>query len=180
MLDEPGGATIALTLLRCVGWLSRSDISSRRGGAGPQIRTPGAQLHGRNVVEYSIIPHAGDWSDANAHVLAVQALRPMRARHNRHGLGHISDQDQLLSVDSSSFAVSAIKRSEDGDAVAVRVYNIRDDEAETGVDLKPVRGDVSMTNLNEEHIADIPRLRSGVAITARSNEIITLRFERDD
>ena len=180
VLDESGGATIALTLLRCVGWLSRSDISSRRGGAGPQIRTPGAQLSGRNVVEYSIIPHAGSWSDANAHVLAVQALRPMRARHSRHGLGHISAEDQLLSVESSSFAVSAIKRSEDGEAVAVRLYNIRNDEAETGVDLKPVRGDVSMTNLNEEHIADIPRIGGGVAIAARPNEIITLRFERED
>jgi mannosylglycerate hydrolase len=180
VLDTPGGATIALTLLRCVGWLSRSDIATRRGGAGPQLRTPGAQLHGRNVVEYSIIPHAGDWNAAGAHLLAVQHLRPMRARWNRHGIGHILPKGQLLSVDSPAFAVSAIKRAEDGDGVIVRVYNITDGEASAIVDLKPVLGEVTLTNLNEDAIAEVPRVRGGAPITARPNEIVTLRFERDD
>ena len=180
LLDDPAGATIAVTLLRCVGWLSRDDISSRRGGAGPQLRTPGAQLHGRNVLDYSIIPHAGDWSASGAHVLAVQFVRAMRARWNRHGLGHIESRGQLLNVESSAFPVSAIKRAEDGDGVIVRVYNILDTEAGTEVDLRPVTGPVMMTNLNEEPLADVPRLRGGVAVHGRPNEIITLRFRRED
>ncbi|MCK9518082.1 MAG: hypothetical protein M0R74_03480, partial [Dehalococcoidia bacterium] len=41
----PGGRqAYALTLLRCVGWLSRDDLRSRRGGAGPMIATPDAQM----------------------------------------------------------------------------------------------------------------------------------------
>jgi len=179
VLDTPAGATIALTLIRCVGWLSRSDLSSRRGGAGPQLRTPGAQLHGRNVVEYSIIPHEGDWRAAAAHVQSVQHLRPMRARWNRHGIGDIPAAGQLLSVDSPDFAVSAIKRAENGDGVVVRVYNITNDEASATIDLKPVRGDVTLTNLNEEEIAEVPRVRATVPVTARPNEIITLRFRRE-
>ena len=180
VLDTPTGATIALTLLRCVGWLSRGDLSTRRGGAGPQIRTPGAQLLGRNVVEYSIIPHDGDWETARAHVLAVQHLRPMRARWNRHGIGHIPASGRLLSVDSPAFAVSAIKRAEDGDGVIVRLYNISDGEAEATVDVTPLDGDVLLTNLNEETIAEVPRVRGGIAIGGRPNEIVTLRFARDD
>ncbi len=179
VLDTPGGVTVALTLLRCVGWLSRSDISSRKGGAGPQLRTPGAQLRGRHVLEYSIIPHAGDWAPANVHVLAAQFLRPMRARWNRHGLGRLPSEASLLSVDSPAFAVSAIKRAEDGDGVIVRVYNIIDGPAEGNIDLVPVRGDVSMVNLNEEHIADVPRVAGVVPVVARTNEIVTLRFRRD-
>ena len=31
---DGSGSTILLTLLRCVGWLSRSDLASRRGGGG--------------------------------------------------------------------------------------------------------------------------------------------------
>ena len=178
VLDEPGGATIALTLLRCVGWLSRADIATRRGGAGPQLRTPGAQLHGRNALDYSIIPHAGSWADARAHVQAVQFLRPMRARYNRHGLGHLPAEDQLLLVDSPAFPVSAIKRAEDGDGVIVRVYNITDGEAEAHVRLKPLDGPPSRVNLNEELIADVPLVHGGVPISARPNEIITIRFRR--
>ncbi len=178
VLDETGGATIALTLLRCVGWLSRSDISTRRGGAGPELRTPGAQLHGRNVLDYSIIPHAGSWADANAHVQAVQFLRPMRARYNRHGLGRFPAQSQLLQVDSPAFAVSAIKRAEDGDGVVVRVYNITAGEASAHVALTPLTGGATIVNLNEEPEAEVPIVRGGVPVHARPNEIISIRFRR--
>jgi alpha-mannosidase len=72
--------------------------------------------------------------------------------------------------------VSAIKRAEDADGVIVRLYNTLDLPAETAVDLTPVHGDVSMVNLDEEHIADIPRVAGDVPIAARTNEIVTLRF----
>jgi alpha-mannosidase len=179
VLDTPGGAEIAVTLLRCVGWLSRADISTRRGGAGPQLRTPGAQMLGRQEFHYSIIPHEGDWAAASAHVLAVQHLRAMRARWNRHGLGHLDHTGSLLSVDSPAFPVSAIKRAEDGDGIIVRLYNILGHPAETVVDLPPVPGPVARVNLNEEHIEDAIRDDEGVLIAARPNEIITLRFRRD-
>ena len=175
-LDTPNGVTIAVTLLRCVGWLSRSDISSRRGGAGPQIRTPGAQLHGRHVFEYCVIPHDADWQSAGAHALAYQRLRPMRARWSRHGLGRIASEGSLLKVDSPAFNVSAIKRAEDGDGVIVRLYNITNDNAEASVELAGFEGPVSVVNLNEELIGDVPRIDGGVDISARPNEIVSLRF----
>ncbi len=178
VLDTPAGAEIAVTLMRCVGWLSRSDIYTRRGGAGPQLRTPGAQMRGRHTFEYSIIPHSGDWESAAAHIEAVQFLRPMRARWNRHGLGHIDDSASLVRVSSEAFQVSAIKRAEDGDGVIVRVYNTTAHEAETLVDIPQLEGGVAMVNLNEEHIADVPRVQGGVAVVARPNEIVTLRFLR--
>ncbi len=175
-LDTAAGAEIALTLLRCVGWLSRDDLSSRRGGAGPALRTPGAQLHGKHVFEYSILPHAADWEASGAHILAVQHLRPMHARWNRHGLGRIEGKGSMLRVESPAFQVSAIKRAEDGDGVIVRVYNTTDDEAATAVDLTPLQGEVSMVNLNEEHIASVPRVSGRILISARRNEIVSLRF----
>jgi alpha-mannosidase len=98
VLETPAGAEIAVTLMRCVGWLSRSDIHTRRGGAGPQIATPGAQLIGTHTFDYAIIPHAGDWETGEAHVQAVQHLRPMRARWNRHGIGRIDAVGQLVHV----------------------------------------------------------------------------------
>jgi alpha-mannosidase len=176
VLETPEGSEIALTLLRCVGWLSRNDLSSRVGGAGPQLRTPGAQLHGRNVAHYSIIPHDGDWAAAGAHVQAVQVLRPMRARWNEHGVNRIAARGSLLDVSSAAFQVSAIKRAEDGDGVIVRLYNTLDRPAETLVNLTPLHGVVIMTNLDEEAIAEVPRVAGDVPVAARPNEIVTLRF----
>lgn len=183
-LATDDGAEIAVTLLRCVGWLSRSDISSRRGGAGPQLRTPGAQMPGKHVFNYSIIPHAGDWHAARAdrgpaHVAAVQHLRPMRARWNRHGLGRMPATDSLLRVTGTDFAVSGIKRAEDGDGAIVRVYNISPREAEGSIDAPKLQGPVTMTNLNEEPVADVPWVNGEVLLAARTNEIVTLRFRRE-
>ncbi|HEY8172688.1 MAG TPA: glycoside hydrolase family 38 C-terminal domain-containing protein, partial [Dehalococcoidia bacterium] len=177
-IQTPGGTAIVVTLLRCVGWLSRSDISSRKGGAGPELRTPGAQLHGRHVFDYSIIPHAGSWEAAQAHVLAVQHVRPMRARWNRHGLGHIGAKGSFVKVGSPAFQVSGIKRAEDGDGVVVRVYNSTSQSADTEIDVVPLHGDVSMVNLNEEHIRDLPRVQGEILLNARTNEIVSLRFKR--
>src|SRR3990172_94740 len=58
-LPEPDGTvTIALTLLRCVEWLSRQDLATRHGHAGPGMHTPGAQMQGRWKFQCSLIPHA--------------------------------------------------------------------------------------------------------------------------
>lgn len=176
VLETARGAEIAVTLLRCVGWLSRSDISSRRGGAGPQLRTPGAQMPGRWEFDYSIIPHAGDWVAAEAHVQAVQHQRPMRARWNRHGLGQIAAENSLVRLLTTAFQVSAIKRAEDGDGLIVRVYNTLNYEATATIDVPLATGRVSRVNLNEEHIEDLDRAGDGVRVTAKQNEIVTLRW----
>ncbi|HXM57585.1 MAG TPA: glycoside hydrolase family 38 C-terminal domain-containing protein, partial [Candidatus Dormibacteraeota bacterium] len=60
---EPDG-TLAVTLLRAVGWLSRDDLLTRVRGAGPQRPTPDAQMLGPVEAEYAIVPHAGGWEAA--------------------------------------------------------------------------------------------------------------------
>ncbi|MGA7869995.1 MAG: glycoside hydrolase family 38 C-terminal domain-containing protein [Candidatus Binatus sp.] len=62
---EPGGGTtILLTLLRCVGWLSRSDLATRRGGAGPELETPGAQEPGEHRFEFAVATFRGSYLDS--------------------------------------------------------------------------------------------------------------------
>ena len=52
------GATIALTLFRAVGWLSRGDLKERRGHAGPELETPSAQCPGEMTFCYCVVPLA--------------------------------------------------------------------------------------------------------------------------
>jgi alpha-mannosidase len=82
----------------------------------------------------------------------------------------------LLKIDSPAFHVSAIKRAEDGDGVIVRIYNATSSDAEAAIDLKPMQGPVMLVNLNEESLAEIPRIDGQVLVSARPNEIISLRF----
>jgi mannosylglycerate hydrolase len=62
---ETAGSTILLTLLRCVGWLSRSDLVMRRGGAGPELETPGAQELGEHRLEFAVATFRGSYLDGD-------------------------------------------------------------------------------------------------------------------
>ncbi|HBT39163.1 MAG: Glycoside hydrolase family 38 [Thermotoga sp. 50_1627] len=53
-VDENG---LHLTILRSVGWLSRDDLITRPGHAGPGFETPGAQGLGTHRVSFSIVFH---------------------------------------------------------------------------------------------------------------------------
>ena len=50
------GGTIAITLLRAVGYLSRGDLPERRGHAGPELKTPSAQCIGARDYRYTVVP----------------------------------------------------------------------------------------------------------------------------
>ncbi len=183
--DEEGETTLALTLLRCVGWLSRADMPMRPGHAGPGLPTPGAQSIGEHTFEYAIIPHAGDWSQAAGAAYAFAA--PLRAvRTGVHGgslppVGHLLEvEPEALTVHTlRALRVSAIKRSEDGQALIVRLYNNSAEAVKGRVRLGvPCRREVPRVNLNEEP-ADLPLMAddSGwVLLTARPWEIVTLRL----
>ncbi len=120
-VPEPGGTTsIAVTLLRAVGWLSRSDLSLRPGPAGPLMPTPGAQAPGPFRAELSLRLHAADEASwiAEAHRFAwpPSAFAP--------GDGHgatLRDGARLVELDDPGIVVSALEPGADG-ALRVRLY----------------------------------------------------------
>src|SRR6185503_5271616 len=70
---------VALTLLRCVGFLSRDDLATRPGGhAGPGLATPGAQCPGRHVFRFAFQPRGAPPSEAALHAAARDFLSPPR------------------------------------------------------------------------------------------------------
>jgi alpha-mannosidase len=110
--------SVAVTLLRAVGYLSRLNLQTRPIPAGPAIPTPAAQRHGR--------------TEARLHLFA--GLDAARARNAELGLRAVAagerplmNADQaLLTLQPSSLELSAIKPADDGDGVIVRVYNPTD------------------------------------------------------
>jgi hypothetical protein len=119
---EPGGtSSLALTLLRAVGWLSRGDLGQRRMHAGPALATPGAQVQGPQRVEFCFWMHRdGDpqrCADAHRYVapaglFAVEggADAPLR------------DGARLLEIDDPALVVSAIEPRAQSTPL-IRLYN---------------------------------------------------------
>jgi mannosylglycerate hydrolase len=81
---DAGGTTILLSLLRCVGWLSRGDLKMRRGDAGPEFETPDAQEIGRHRFEFAVATWRGSYADAGVVQLSQAYAYPPRTFGSLH------------------------------------------------------------------------------------------------
>jgi len=106
--EADGSTSLALTLLRAVGWLSRGDLALRRMHAGPALETPGAQVPGRQRVELAFWLHAdGDPQRvADAHRFGAPAWLFAAGGGADAPLG---DGARLLEIDDPAVVVSALE-----------------------------------------------------------------------
>ncbi len=118
---DPDGATILLTLLRCVGWLSREDLRMRPGDAGPEIETPDAQEQGRHRFEFAISTWRGGYAQSGLIPLSQAYAYPPRAFAADAGSGvpaiHLCECDNPRIVFSTARALPRAR------ACTVRVFS---------------------------------------------------------
>jgi mannosylglycerate hydrolase len=118
------GGTIAITLLRAVGFLSRGDLPERRGHAGPELATPSAQCLGVRAYRYTVIP-LDDRTDIAAAARSVREwLSPPFVI-----AGDGRSRCVVRFADPASPLVLTALRAGPGGAVVVRLANPQRDEA---------------------------------------------------
>ena len=132
---DDGSAEISLTLLRCVGWLSRDDMWVRKRHAGPGLPTPGAQELGTHSFEYSLLPHAGNWLEAAQQAYTYQT--PLQAATTPLHAGALSPSSTMVQADQPAYLLTAVKATEVEDGWIVRGVNLSD--APIQVRLKPFK-----------------------------------------
>jgi alpha-mannosidase len=135
----PGdGARIAVTLLRCVGALSRAGLAHRPSGhAGPALPTPGAQCPGRHEFRLAFEPRGAPPGES-ALIRSARAWRdPPRLAAATAG-GRWPATLSLVSIESegpvgASAVVSALKKTDDRESLLLRVFNPGTDEVQVRV-----------------------------------------------
>jgi len=125
-----GTGDLLITLLRCVGELSRGDLPPRPGHAGWPLPTPEAQCQGPSDVELAIAPvteaEVGDaawlerlWEDAFVPLRAVwvrdYAPPPDRVPHA-----------PSVTLSGDGLVLSALKPADGGGGLVLRCWNSRD------------------------------------------------------
>jgi len=138
--------TIAVTLLRSVGWLSRPDLASRPGGAGPSLPTPGAQCLQTISARFALM-----------HELDVRATRDAEL-----GLLGVFAGDQplappgvpLLSLDPHELILSALKPAEQRDGIVLRVLNPTDSGMDAAIKVGFGVKEVEAVRLDEAPTGD--------------------------
>jgi alpha-mannosidase len=158
---RPGttGSELCLTLLRCVGTISRPGgaIATRPVCAGPPTQTPDGQCLGRHRFEYAVLPGADALDDA-------ELLRA--SQDYRYGF-LVTPQpvriDPSLSVEGD-VVFSCLKGAEDGDGLILRCYNPKASPASAEI---AGEFDISRARLDETEIARGLELGPGEIATFR-------------
>lgn len=129
-----GGSAIALTLLRCVGFLSRDDLRTRGGAAGPQVPTPEAQCEGPHLFHYALRFSGRQNEGRDGHRAwwdALPELDHARYRVRQRPTGGVRQPlakgnplpEKWLRNPPAGAITSAFKPACDGQGVVLRAFN---------------------------------------------------------
>ena len=161
IINDDKTITLAVTLLRCIEWLSRDDFSSRGSHAGPGYKTPGAQCLGEHTFEISLTTESkSSWLDSNIHqrgkefnnplklifpAMAQSALRTSnKVMLNPTGelsyaggsktkpiKSYLPPSLSFLDIDNNYIVLSALKKAEEGNEIILRIFNISSESQNT-------------------------------------------------
>ncbi len=165
---------ICLTVLRAVGYLGAHQPLTIANGAGPQARTPDAQMVGETVdVRFGLVPHG---PGADLWPLSQAWKAPCRAYpQSRHG-GTRPARGTWVGI-PEGVDVSSLKEAEDGSGVVLRLFNPGDVVCAGRVALGlPVSG-ASRVRLDEEPIEDLALGTDGaVEVAVPPKGLVSIRW----
>ena len=177
ILDE--APSIALTLIRAVGDLSRNDLATRPSGhAGPPVATPGAQCLGVQRFEIAFEPRGGTPS-ANALLASARAHNlPPRIVTVRAASGTAPVTRSFVRVDRHSGAVvlSALKQAEDRGSIILRLFNPDEREARASIHVDAAVAGAHEVNLLEERQAGLRIEAGAIPVTLGPHQIRTIEI----
>jgi alpha-mannosidase len=164
------GRTIAITLLRAVGFLSRGDLTERPIHAGPELPTPSAQCEGERTYRYCVVPLDATRGVADAERAVREWLSPpVLARGDGRTRSFVSFVEP-----KTPLVLTALRAAPTG-ALVVRVSNPtpamatnglrfwRDVRTARAVDLREGQPDLGNTGLDVIRTAAPPDVVGSVA-----------------
>lgn len=180
-----------ITLLRCTGFLSKDSLPERSySHAGPAMSTPLAQELGQHSNDYAIRFGKEDWIKEQTYRYSQEFEAPVTSIfisglaldkalpnvHQQASIPTLPSEMSFLNLDGEGIVVSAIKKGVH-DNLILRFYNLNDHPQDTSLKLfRPIKK-VSLVNLAENWLADIPHNGNLIELTMRGNQIVTLSLE---
>lgn len=165
---EHGGEDYCfITALRCVGDLSRRDLRTRGGGAGPGYATPGAQCQGKYIFNYGLILGKEKFNINNKNIIRSKVIAKQ---------SNVNVEDKkLIVINNNQVAYSSIVRKKDG-ALQLRLFNQSDKVEKVTVINNSRLNNVQKVTFNGEIINKLQCLDRNVTIDVKPREIYTIEF----
>lgn len=171
---------IYLTLFRSVGLMSRINMMQRECHAAWPFKTPGAQCQGEQVIAWSYLPYCPEDTEAAPFIKDAQAfLYPPAAHMVREAGGQPESGREAappFQWPEKNIQFSAFKRSYEGDAYILRIYENQGKETPVRIRLDRKFGEVWLSNMDEQKLEKLEIRESGVDIRVGPYRAVTLKL----
>lgn len=174
-------ATFALTLLRCVEWGSRGDLTNTKRAHRPDgspgtnyMFTPEAECLGTHQFHYSVIPGSGN-TDEGYGVREAYGFKVGMVAHQRKLPPGSAPEGSFGQVRTDAcVAPSALRVSDGGDELVVRLANMARAGSSTRIGLRQGIAAAAELNLAGARCAALPVREGGVDFDIEPKSIYTL------
>ncbi|MEP7087378.1 MAG: glycosyl hydrolase-related protein [Gemmatimonadota bacterium] len=173
--EASADGTLALTLLRSVGELSRNDLPERPGHAGWPASTPEAQEPGTFSGRFALLLHGARDDAMIAYIerAADDVLHPLAGRTVRTGAA-LPLSTLGVSLTGGGLGLSAIKTSEDGAWLVLRCVNLTEREVAGSWSLGLPITEARASRLDETPGEIVLIQDNSVAFSAAPRAVVTL------
>lgn len=141
--------TLAVTLLRGFEYIitpsSKQDYTYLKG----------SQCLGKSSYKLALYPHKGDWQNGEVYKEALNFNNPLSLVQTGKAKGKLPAEMSFMKVKPKELVFSALKKSEDGNAFVLRIYNPTENDIEGKVELIKKLSRVEQVTLGEIYIKDI-------------------------
>jgi len=172
--NNVAGGTLLLSLMRSARITGYPFIGGFEPGQSSDL---GLELGVERSFDYALVPHAGDWRDAEVYKAGWEFNHPLLARKVSAHAGELPRRWGLLEISQPNIVASALMPGRDG-SVMLRVYEASGKPA-NGVEVKfhvPVTS-ASETNLLGDEIRPLPAAQDTLHLDLRPFEIKTLKLK---
>ena len=132
---------------------------------------------GEHIMSYSIIPHSGNYIDADIVRKAYAFNNPMLVKEINNSDGELAQSFSLIKTENKNIIIDTVKKAEDSENIIIRIYesqNIKDKiKLSFGIDIKKLYLCDLLENIEKEI-----EVKDNTAVLDVNNfEIITLMAE---
>ena len=132
---------------------------------------------GEHIMSYSIIPHKGDYMDADIVRKAYAFNNPMTAKEINNTDGELEQSFSLVNTESENIVIDTVKKAENNDNTVFRLYESQNKKGKVkltfGVDVKKLY----LCDLLENIEKEVEVKDDTAELTVKNFEIVTLMAE---
>ena len=173
-----GRTDLSVTLLRGFQMMGRRNTRMREGAASEAFVTPGAQCLGKQVIEWAYLPYRPEADDAAPFLPLAQSFLYPPVAHAIRTDGNPNGPEALphpFRWDAPNVQFSAFKRSMDGKAYILRLYENQGRKTDLEIRLDGFAS-AQLSDLAEEPLASLPIADGRVRLPVGRYKAVTIRL----